>query len=372
MIPPQLFSRKKGLQICGGGTKSRKRPTLVVGKKPNGQSQFNNKSKEGAIMYFNKETGALALLITGMFLAVNLHSQSFITNGLIAYYPFNGNANDASGNGNNGTFVGASPASNEPTLTSNHLGVADSAYSFSSGSYVFATVTNLPLANSPRTISAWVNLNASSNANEQSVASWGYGNNTEADSMGAAFGLWVNYYGTDNGRNLYSWGSFQDVSALYDFQPNIFYFVADTYDGNGNVTLFVNGVAIDQESIGSYNTFTNSYLLRMGKSTHVAWNNDFLNGSLDSIRIYNRALSSNEIAQLYAIESGPALSVVKAVTVQDYSLFVGSNYQLQVSSDLVNWTNQGPVFTATSSYFLSSNYWIVADWNQLFFRLLPQ
>jgi hypothetical protein len=31
---------KKGLQICGAGRKSRKRPALVVGKKPNGKNQL--------------------------------------------------------------------------------------------------------------------------------------------------------------------------------------------------------------------------------------------------------------------------------------------------------------------------------------------
>jgi len=31
---------KKDLQICGAGRKSRKRPTLVVGKKPNGECQL--------------------------------------------------------------------------------------------------------------------------------------------------------------------------------------------------------------------------------------------------------------------------------------------------------------------------------------------
>src|SRR6266481_7525752 len=39
-------------------------------------------------------------------LAVCGYSQSFLTNGLVAYYPFNGNANDASGNGSNGTLEG--------------------------------------------------------------------------------------------------------------------------------------------------------------------------------------------------------------------------------------------------------------------------
>jgi hypothetical protein len=40
-------------------------------------------------------------------LAVQVQAQSFLTDGLVAYYPFHGNANDASGNGNDGTLVGA-------------------------------------------------------------------------------------------------------------------------------------------------------------------------------------------------------------------------------------------------------------------------
>ncbi len=246
-----------------------------------------------------------------MALAVQVQAQSFLTNGLVAFYPFNGNANDASGNGNNGIFVPATSMSGGPTLTSNHLGVANSAYSFNSGSYVYAIVTNLPLANSARTISGWIKLNASSTSSEESVASWGYGDNNAGDCTGAAFGLWANFYAVNNGQNLYSWGSFNDVSAPYDFDFSTFYFVADTYDGKGNVTLFVNGAAIAQENIGGYNTFTNNYLLRMGVSTHAPdWNNDYLDGSLDDIRIYNRALATNEIAQLYAIESAPNRTIL--------------------------------------------------------------
>ena len=45
------------------------------------------------------------------------------TNGLAGYWPFTGNANDVSGNGNNGTNNGA-------TLTTDRFGNANSAYSF--------------------------------------------------------------------------------------------------------------------------------------------------------------------------------------------------------------------------------------------------
>jgi hypothetical protein len=82
--------------------------------------------------------------------------------------------------------------------------------------------------------------------------------------------------------------------------------------------------------------------------------------------------SSNQVAQLYALESEQQLSVIKAVALQDYNLYVGSNYQVQASTDLINWTNQGSTFTATSSYWQSTNYWNVANWNQLFFRVVQQ
>ncbi|MGA9778350.1 MAG: hypothetical protein ACLPRE_04365 [Limisphaerales bacterium] len=53
-------------------------------------------------------------------LAMPVHAQTFLTNGLLAYYPFNGNANDASGNGNNGVVYGA-------TLTTDRFGMSNSA-----------------------------------------------------------------------------------------------------------------------------------------------------------------------------------------------------------------------------------------------------
>jgi hypothetical protein len=45
---------------------------------------------------------------------------------------------------------------------------------------------------------------------------------------------------------------------------------------------------------------------------------------------------------------------------------------MQVSSDLMTWTNYGGVFTATNTYWRSTNHWDVETWNQLFFRMQPQ
>ncbi len=69
----------------------------------------------------------LLTLISTIFVVTLTKAQdlpSYIpSDGLVAYYPFNGNANDASGSGNNGTVSGA-------TLTANKDGDADKAYEF--------------------------------------------------------------------------------------------------------------------------------------------------------------------------------------------------------------------------------------------------
>ena len=61
------------------------------------------------------------VVICVLFLSGLAHAN--LEEGLIAYYPFNGNANDQSGNGNDGTVYGA-------TLTEDRFGNLNNAYSF--------------------------------------------------------------------------------------------------------------------------------------------------------------------------------------------------------------------------------------------------
>jgi len=75
----------------------------------------------------------------------------------------------------------------------------------------------------------------------------------------------------------------------------------------------------------------------------------FFSGAIDDVRVYNRVLSDEEVQQLYAYESGPWLSLTKAVRPSFAFLTVGSNYQLQVSTDMKAWTNYSLPFSATNS-----------------------
>ena len=68
-----------------------------------------------------------------------------------AWYPFNGNANDESGNGYHGTVTGA-------TLCADRFGTADSAYSFDGDDCI--EVPNSPTATTYLDFSAWVRLDA--------------------------------------------------------------------------------------------------------------------------------------------------------------------------------------------------------------------
>ena len=75
----------------------------------------------------NLKCTVLALTMgASLFIGGKAFSQvpSYVTtNGLVGWWPFNGNANDESGNGNNGTVNGA-------TLTADRFGVANKAYGF--------------------------------------------------------------------------------------------------------------------------------------------------------------------------------------------------------------------------------------------------
>jgi hypothetical protein len=98
-----------------------------------------------------------------MVVAITVEAQVNIANGLLAYYPYNGNANDASGNGYNGT-VGTGV-----TLSTDRFGIQNRAYDFQNDVIV---VSNIPYdLDSNYTITAWFNTSVT-NHNEARNRCW--------------------------------------------------------------------------------------------------------------------------------------------------------------------------------------------------------
>jgi hypothetical protein len=126
-----------------------------------------------------------SLTLTTALLAIFLTSanaQSFLTNGLVAYYPFNGNANDASGHGNNANDIQA-------TLSADRFGIANSAYSFNGvNNYIgFAGVPTSQVDN--WTVTTW--LKPSSFNQIQSIAvALGYDDGGSGN--GYSLGIYLN------------------------------------------------------------------------------------------------------------------------------------------------------------------------------------
>ena len=300
----------------------------------------------------------------------SVDGQDFLTNGLVAYYPLNGNANDMSGNGNNGVVSGA-------LNTSDRFGKANSALYFSGNNGVRIQVSGGPaFALSNLTYSAWLRTTNFSEAywqDQRCVVSMiaptvSYGGAQLVNDRYRK-NLYVEY------RTLNS-SNFRLSTADGTFNTNYYnrwvHIVSTLSTASGSVTasLYVNG------ALAASTNFVSGPPAYNGQSCYIGANCDWASsvreflGDLDDARIYNRAMPASEVAQLYTIEAG-LLNIHKAVYLDTGRLTIGWNYQLQVSSDLSNWTNQGAPFTATDSYWRSTNYWDVENWDQLFFRLQP-
>ncbi|MEP7238097.1 MAG: LamG domain-containing protein [Ferruginibacter sp.] len=224
-------------------------------------------------------------------------AQVNLDKGLQAHYPFNGNANDVSGNNNNPVF-------NNATITADRYGNANSAYHFN-GVYQYMRIPNKPSLNFTNQISlsVWVrptgfyydichasqviskgggNYNPGNYALrfDDALYSAGTGcNGTICDT------LHQNFRGTGTVLTPYP-GDFLKKDHWY----NVLY----TNDGK-TAKLYVDCQL--KYSVVFPETFTNTEDLFFGKSDDSFFP-FWLNGDLDDIRIYNRALNDEEIFSL--------------------------------------------------------------------------
>lgn len=211
------------------------------------------------------------------------------SNGLVGYWPFNGNANDESGNGNNGTVNGA-------TLTTDRFGNANSAYSFDGiSNYISTSNINLHDTGS---ISVWVNpfLDAAGNN------SWGYSASLIDENQDAIGNSGYNLlYNNTAGHGLYagvgySGNSNTTIMSHINLSLNNWHHCVLTLN-NGTGKLYMDGVLIKTQT-GLSSTSQTSNVLLFGKAPWAS-NGNLFNGKLDDIRIYNRTLNQQEITALY-------------------------------------------------------------------------
>ncbi|HZF02663.1 MAG TPA: hypothetical protein VE344_12310 [Methylomirabilota bacterium] len=98
-----------------------------------------------------------------LWMIFKVEAQNSLTNGLVAYYPFTGNANDASGNGHNGTVYGA-------TLAPDRFGQSNQAYHFDGSSRIFLGNSTL-ISGSALTLTAWIKPDSVSSSGMNVISS---------------------------------------------------------------------------------------------------------------------------------------------------------------------------------------------------------
>ena len=211
-----------------------------------------------------------------------------LNDGLVAYYPFNGNANDESGNGNNGTVYGA-------TLTDDRFGNTGSAYDFD-GIDDYVDIKKQLLSNADFTVGFWLKSTGSQNALSVPI-SQGHGGNSGKTLRGFAF-----QYNYPSPESLsFIWGDDSAWRSLnFDYfleTDSSWHFLIVTKDGN-TLNIFKNGNLKGTDS--SYPLVFGTYNFNIGRDTENAgYNHRAFTGVIDDIRIYDRALSEAEIQELY-------------------------------------------------------------------------
>lgn len=212
-------------------------------------------------------------------------ASASLWDGLVAYYPFNGNANDESGNGNDGTVYGA-------TLTEDRFGNVDSAYTFDGNDYISVPdSTVFPVSSNPFTIAAWVEFSSYSTDGGYYLMgqSDGGGNNNK----------WIFFLG-NNGISFISYpapGSHWIGLGSSSFQLNTWYHVAIRDDGS-ILTAFVDGSPIGTASARAIGDASNPFFMGTAEGGHPG---RVFRGSMDDVRLYDRALSEGEIGVLHTV-----------------------------------------------------------------------
>ena len=232
------------------------------------------------------------VMVVAMVMASSGLLATSLTDGLVGYWPFDGDAKDYSGNGNHGTTHGV-------TLTADRYGNSSRAYRFGgyfNGGFKNAGYIAVPDSSSinnvltPVTIAGWIRIDSWCMNNGNGVDPWASimckGNETRQ------FGIQI------EGSSKYGWGTadYRGPIAVKSI-PSLHSWVHIALTDNGNMQVaYINGAVVGSKTSNGTPP-RNSGSLYFGKDP--VGDLEYFNGLMDDLSLYNRALSSSEISALY-------------------------------------------------------------------------
>ena len=228
------------------------------------------------------ETALRALLGLILCVALAVPASADIAAGLVAYWPLNGDAQDAGGNGLHGTEVG------NPTYVDEAIGRVLSLDG--DGDYVDCTNNSAFDITDAITVAAWIKVNTFDKQ-------WQY-------VVGKGDSTWRLV--RENTTNMIRWRANGPTPSLavigkVNVNDGQWHHVTGTYDGS-TAALYVDGV-LDASLTCSGAISRNAFSVWIGQCaerTNRAWN-----GLIDEVRVYGRALSAAEVKELFAFIPAP-------------------------------------------------------------------
>ena len=227
-----------------------------------------------------------------------------ITAGLVAAYEFSGNADDVTGNGNDGVVYGA-------TSTADRFGNAGSAYSFDGVDDFIISSGTFPQQVSG-TIAFWfrdTSPNGTGGTFLSSRSTSGYetgdlivGNEESGDLFRAI------YWGS---------GSWEGFGSL-NLPTNSWEHFSLSWDTDDGARIYVDGVEAPSgyppyaSTAPAYPIFAGLPLV-LGRDQVFHWGSwvtDFGEGDIDDVYIYDRALSASEVQTLYSAVPEPSTALL--------------------------------------------------------------
>ena len=193
--------------------------------------------------------------------------------GLVASYDFEGNANDVSGNGNNGTVNG------DALFSTGYTGSALDCDGIDDYVSTDKVASQLGIGgNGPRTVSSWVLTRSYNNGGIYDVG---------ARVAGQDFCLRT--LANDNDWRIQYWGG--DFDFTLDSMDKWVHFT-HVHDGT-HTKIYANGVLIVDWEMTIDTPDTNPFQIGC-----YGWQNDYFDGLIDEVRVYNRAVSAGEALSL--------------------------------------------------------------------------
>ncbi len=222
---------------------------------------------------------------------------------LIAYYPFSGSGNDSSGFNNHGVISGA-------TLVDDRFGNPNSAYFFD-GIDDFIRVPNHPSINFRKqiTVNLWMKATQFFSREAYPISHGNWENRWKISITNKRVRWTIK---TDTSAN----NGIKDLDSQTQLVLDSLYMVTVLYNGS-DFEIYLDG-ALDASSNWGGLILPTTIDLAIGQ--HLPGNNNYnFKGVLDDIRIYNRALTFQEIQDLY--NETTAIETPSAIALEEYKLY---------------------------------------------------